>query len=144
MSSGDFEIGWPDIGFKNSDQVMYQYLTKKESRTPFSGMLMSEVFIYAMSLGYKDGKRVPYAAKERFPNMPPNAFNSEMRWIMRSISITVEEDLEHVVEHSKVVKIAEEFANRGMEIIRELDIASGKSFQREAPYETHMKEIIRE
>ena len=56
MATGDFEIGWPDVGFKVSDQELYQNLVKKESKTPFSRMMMSDVFIYAMALGYKDGK----------------------------------------------------------------------------------------
>ena len=142
MSSGDFEIGWPDVGFKKSDQKLYQDLINKDSKTPFSGLLMSEVFIYAMTLGYNDGKRNPFEEKERLPNMPPNAFSSEMRWLMRTISITEEEDLEHIVNHSKVIKTAEEYANRGIQIIRELDIESGKTYQRDAPYQSHLNEVV--
>lgn len=142
MTIGDFEIGWPDIGFKKTDQSLYQELTKKDSQTPFSGMLMSELFIYAMSLGYNDGKKVLYEKGERSPNMPPNAFTSDMRWLMRAISITDNEELEHIIDHDKVVKVAEEYANRGMEIIRELDEKSKVEFERDAPYETHLKNII--
>ena len=141
MATGDFEIGWPDVGFKVSDQELYQNLVKKESKTPFSRMMMSDVFIYAMALGYKDGKPVLFEKGEkRMPNMPPNAFTSEMRWLMRAISITDQENLEHIIDHKIVVKIAEEYANRGMEIIRELDQKSNIEYERDAVYESHLKE----
>lgn len=141
MATGDFEIGWPDVGFKKSDQELYQNLVKKESKTPFSRMMMSDVFIYAMALGYKDGKPVSFEKGEkRMTNMPPNAFTSEMRWLMRAISITENENLEHIVDHKIVVKIAEEYANRGMEIIRELDRKSNTEYERDAVYESHLKE----
>ena len=141
MATGDFEYGWPDVGFKESDQELYQNLVKKESKTPFSGMMMSDVFIYAMALGYKDEKPVPFEKGEkRMPNMPSNAFNPEMRWLMRAISITENENLEHIIEHKTVVKIAEEYANRGMEIIRELDHKSNTEYERDAVYESHLKE----
>ena len=105
MATGDFEIGWPDVGFKKSDQELYQNLVKKESKTPFSRMMMSDVFIYAMALGYKDRKPVSFEKGEkRMTNMPPNAFTSEMRWLMRAISITENENLEHIVDHKIVVK----------------------------------------
>jgi len=141
MTTGDFEIGWLDVGFKESDQELYQHLIKKESKTPFSGMMMSEVFIYSMALGYKDGKRIKFEKGEkRMPNMPPNAFTSEMRWLMRAISITENEDLEHIVDHNKVIQIAEEYANRGMQIIRELDLKSSTEYERDAVYESHLKQ----
>ena len=141
MATGDFEIGWPDVGFKKSDQELYQNLVKKESKTPFSRMMMSDVFIYAMALGYKDRKPVSFEKGEkRMTNMPPNAFTSEMRWLMRAISITENENLEHIVDHKIVVKIAEEYANRGMEIIRELDRKSNTEYERDAVYESHLKE----
>ena len=140
MATGDFEYGWPDVGFKESDQGLYQNLIKKESKTPFSGMMMSDVFVYAMALGYKDEKPIPFEKGEKMPNMPPNAFNPEMRWLMRAISITEDENLEHIIDHKVVVKIAEEYANRGMEIIRELDQKSNTEYERDAVYESHLKE----
>ena len=145
MTIGDFEIEWLDVGFKESDQGLYQKLVKKESKTPFSGMLMSDVFIYAMSLGYNDKKRVKYEkGDKRLPNMPPQAFTSDMRWVMRAVSITDNEELEHIVEHAKVIQIAEEYANRGIEIIRELDMNSSTEYERDAVYQSHLKQNMAE
>ena len=92
-------------------------------------------------LDIKTEKPVPFEKGEkRMSNMPPNAFTSEMRWLMRAISITENENLEHIIEHKIVVKIAEEYANRGMEIIRELDQKSNIEYERDAVYESHLKE----
>lgn len=141
-SSASFEIDFPDVGFRNRDQEFYQYMTKKESNTPFSGLTMADVFIYAMSLGFKTGKPSPYQDKERVPNMPPTAFNSEMRWLMRAVSITVNEELESIMDHRKVVDIAEGFANKGIEMMKQFMDKQTIDLEQDAVFESDLRKQI--
>lgn len=142
-TSASFEIDFPDVGFKKDDQEFYQYMTKKESATPFSGFQMSDVFIYAMSLGFKKEKRTPYDDKKnRIPNMPPTAFNSEMRWLMRSVSITENEELESIMNHHKVVEIAEEYANTGIEIMKQFMDKQTIDLEQDAVFESDLRKQI--
>ena len=57
MSSASFEINFPKyVSYRKSDQRLYQNLVDKNSSTPFSGLYMSDVFVYAMSLGFNIGR----------------------------------------------------------------------------------------
>ena len=119
-TSAAFEIDFPDVGFRKSDQDFYQQMVNKDLNTPFSGLTRAHVFIYAMALGFKKGKPDPYIENERVPNMPPSAFTSEMRWLMRSLAITEKENLESIMNHKTVIEIAEGYANAGIDTMRDL------------------------
>lgn len=142
-SSASFEIDFPDVGFRKIDQEFYQYLIKKESGTPFSGLDMADVFIYAMSLGFDKERSTPYGDKsERVPNMPARAFDSEMRWLMRSLAITVNEESESIVDHRKVVDIAEEYANTGIDMMKGFIDKQTIELNQDAIFESHLRERI--
>lgn len=141
-SSAAFEIDFPDIGFRDVDQEFYKHLVTKDAGTPFSGMTMADVFIYAMALGFKKGMKTPYQEKERSPNMPAAAFTSEMRWLMRSIAITECERLEPIIEHKTVVMIAEEYANTGIQVIKQFMDKQTIDLEQDAVFESDLRKEI--
>ena len=141
-SSAAFEIDFPDIGFRELDQDFYKYLVTKDAGTPFSGLTMADVFIYAMALGFKKGKKTPYLEKERVPNMPAQAFNSEMRWLMRSVAITECEGLEPIIEHKTVVEIAEGYANTGIQKIKQFMDKQTLDLEQDAVFERDLRKEI--
>jgi hypothetical protein len=141
-SSAAFEIDFPDVGFRAVDQDYYKYLVTKDAATPFSGLTMADVFIYAMALGFKNGKKILYQEKERVPNMPANAFNSEMRWLMRSIAITEHEGLEPIIEHKKVIEVAEAYANKGIQIIKQFMEKQTLDLEQDAVFESDLRKQI--
>ena len=141
-SSAAFEIDFPDVGFREEDQEYYKYLVTRDAGTPFSGLTMADVFIYAMALGFKKGKKTPYQEKERLPNMPPAAFNSEMRWLMRSVAITEKEELEPIIDHKNVLEIAEGYANTGIQIIRQFMDKQTIDLEQDAVFESDLRKQI--
>jgi len=141
-SSAAFEIDFPDVGFKTEDQDFYKFLVTKDAVTPFSGLTMADVFIYAMALGFKSGKKIPYQEKERVPNMPASAFTSEMRWLMRSVAITECEGLEPIIDHKTVIDAAEAYANKGIQIIKQFMDKQTIDLERDAVFESDLRKQI--
>jgi len=112
FSSAGFEIGFPDVAYESELQTTFQDLVKDDGNSIFAKLTMADVFIYAMALGVKYNTKEPLT--KRAANMPPEAFSENMRWLMRSVAIMDSEELEIFVDHTKVVHIAETYANGGM------------------------------
>jgi len=62
-STSSFEIEWPDVSYDKGDQEFYSSLVAKDSSSIFKGKERIDVFMYAMALGFKVGKRLPLVKK---------------------------------------------------------------------------------
>ena len=143
MSSASFEINFPKyVSYRKSDQRLYQNLVDKNSSTPFSGLYMSDVFVYAMSLGFNIGRPTPFLEGEKLPTLPARAFDVNKRWLMRALAVTVTEDLEIITNNDKVVDIAEGFANTGIDILKNLWEQSKLDDDGSAAFESDLRKHI--
>ena len=117
MSS--FEIDFPDVAYDKGDQEFYRSLIAEDSYSIFKKKEMVDVFMYAMALGYDAEK--PHPLEKRVPSLNPSAVNWQMRWLMRAIAVTHTQDLNIILDHKEVAKIAEQYANAGIRILRQMD-----------------------
>ena len=141
FSSAGFEIGFPDVAYDADQQTTFQDLIKDDGNSIFAGLTMADVFIYAMALGVKHN--TPKPLTKRIPYMPPEAFSENMRWLMRSVAILDSEDLEIFIDHSKVVKIAETFANGGMQYLLKMINERVPGEDIESIFETALRKEIK-
>lgn len=142
MSSSSFEIKFPKyVAYRKPDGNFYSTLVKRNSDTPFSGLHMSDVFIYAMSLGFNAKRKTPFYKDERSPNLPASAFDGPKRWLMRALAVSDAGELEIILDNSKVVQIAESYANTGIDILRDLYDSQRKNDD-SAVYEEHLRDYF--
>jgi len=140
MSSSSFEINFPKyVAYRKPDAEFYNMMVHKDSDTPFSGMRMSDVFIYAMSLGFDANRKTSFHKDERSATMPASAFGAPQRWLMRALAVSDAGKLEIILDNNKVVQIAESYANTGIDILKELYDSQCKNDD-SAVYEEHLRD----
>ena len=134
MSS--FEIDFPDVAYDKGDQEFYSSLVAEDSSSIFKKKERVDVFMYAMALGFNAKKRLPLV--KRVPNLNPSAISGEERWLMRSIAVADTEDLDIIIKdhHTKVIEIAEEYANAGIKILREMIERSTLESEKEVEFQS--------
>ena len=144
ITSGSFEIDFPKyVSYRKSDQGFYHNMTDKDSNTPFSALTMADVFIYAMSIGFKIGRPTPFLEGEKMPSLPARAFDTTKRWLMRALAITDKEDLEIITHNNRVVEIAEGYANTGIGIMIDLWEKSRIDVDGSTAFESDLREHIK-
>ena len=92
--------------------------------------------MYALALGFNAKKRLPLEKKAA--NLNPSAISGDMRWLMRSVAVADTENLDIIVKdhHTKVIEIAEEYANAGIHIIRDMIKKSTLVSERELEFQS--------
>jgi len=142
VSGFGFEIDWPDIAYDKGDQEFYRSLIAEDSYSIFKKKEMVDVFMYAMALGY-DAKK-PHPLEKRVPSLNPSAVGWEMRWLMRAVAVTHTQDLNIILDHKEVAKIAEQYANAGIRILRQMDKESISKLEKEEVFQSKLYDKIKE
>ena len=139
----EFEIDFPDVAYDKNDQEFYASLVAEDSSSIFKNRTRVDVFMYAMALGFNAKKRLPLEKKAA--NLNPSAISGEMRWLMRSVAVADTEDLDIIVKdhHTKVLEIAEEYANAGIKILREMIERSTLESENESEFQSALYEQIK-
>ena len=140
MSS--FEIDWPDVAYDKGDLEFYASLVAEDSSSIFKKKDRVDVFMYALALGFNARKRLPLVKKAA--NLNPSAISGDERWLMRSIAVTDTEDLNVIKDHKEVVKIAEEYANAGIIILRDMIKKSTLESEKDIEFQTKLYDKIKE
>ena len=132
----EFEIDFPDVAYDKNDQEFYASLVAEDSSSIFKNRTRVDVFMYAMALGFNAKKRLPLEKKAA--NLNPSAINGDMRWLMRSVAVADTEDLDIIIKdhHTKVIEIAEEYANAGIKILREMIERSTLESEKEVEFQS--------
>ena len=132
----EFEIDFPDVAYDKNDQEFYASLVAEDSSSIFKNRTRVDVFMYAMALGFNAKKRLPLEKKAA--NLNPSAISGDMRWLMRSVAVADTEDLDIIVKdhHTKVIEIAEEYANAGIKILREMIEKSTLESEKEVEFQS--------
>ncbi len=79
---------------------------------------MKEVFIYSMTLGYRNKIRVPL--RKRKGSIPSATFKGDEPWLIKSIAVAEQKELETLLDIKTIVNIAEEYANGGIALLYDL------------------------
>ena len=139
----EFEIDFPDVAYDKNDQEFYASLVAEDSSSIFKNRTRVDVFMYAMALGFNAKKRLPLEKKAA--NLNPSAISGDMRWLMRSVAVADTEDLDIIIKdhHTKVIEIAEEYANAGIKILREMIERSTLESEKEVVFQSALYDQIK-
>lgn len=107
---------------------LYKQLTEKKSRkaetAPF--FLMKDLFMWAVGLGVKSGKRKPLSKRQdifRWGQLSPDIDIP----IIQAVGIAETDDVAIIAHEDQLLRIAEEYANSGIrELKNEISQASSK------------------
>ena len=110
--SSELDIKFPEIFYDGDKDHMYQYL-KDDPESPFHGQTYASIFIFAMALAKRDGL-LPADLKDT-AKMPPGAFNSNMRTLMRSIMIDERHDVYCIDDNLALRNMCQKYANAGID-----------------------------
>ena len=140
----EFEIDFPDVAYDKNDQEFYASLVAEDSSSIFKNRTRVDVFMYALALGFNAKKRLPLEKKAA--NLNPSAISGDMRWLMRSVAVAETEDLDIIIKdhHTKVIEIAEEYANAGIIIIRDMIKNSTLESEKEVEFQSALYDKIKE
>lgn len=115
--SSDLDIKFPGIKYETSDQKLYEDLILEEW-SPFKKYKRSDVFLFAVTYAYNK-KLVPKELDSNRLTLPAPAFDKEMRTLMRSLAISITNDVAVIKNNKKVVNICEQYANASIKIIHQ-------------------------
>jgi len=113
---------------KGSDRVsieenvhdIYKSLSEKSAQNPESApfLLMKDVFMWAVVIGVKNGKRRPLTEVKR-EIFRWDQFSQDLDVpALRAIAIAETGDVELLLREDEILRIAEEFANEGIKQIK--------------------------
>ena len=117
MSDAEIEFPWVNYGAseKQTKERMIELTTQNWS--PFNAYDFAAVFIFCMSYAFAKDK-TPMSPPGSQGSMPPSAFKTEMRDLMRSLAIAKTSNLKIIKKSSGkegYVRICEEYAYSGFD-----------------------------
>lgn len=111
---------------------MFQDLVRLE-HSPFHGKHMKDVFIFAMAIGFRLGERRKLESRKDIADI--DVFKENERILINSVAVRTEGEAKVLMDEEAVFKIAEEFANGGINLLYEW------IFQSKDPVDTLDKKI---
>ena len=112
--SNELDIKFPEINYDASKSNMYEYL-KTDPTSPFANNTYAEIFIFAMALAKRNG--MAPEKLEKPSKLPPGAFNSNMRTLMRSIMIDEHKNVYSIRDNTELRHMCEKYANAGISML---------------------------
>lgn len=110
--SKELDIKFPEIFYDGDKKHMYSYL-ETDPTSPFMGHTRAAVFIFAMALAKRDGL-TPSTLKKP-TKLPPNAFDQNMRTLMRSIMIEEKNNVYCIDDNIELRNMCQKYANAGID-----------------------------
>lgn len=110
---------WPrNFSCDETNRNTYAELTdRNQTLSPFRGKEFADVFSVAMAIGFKMSNRIPL--KKLAYNIPFSALK-EREWLIDAIAIADAANLDILLDTPRVVRIVEEYANGGIERLKEI------------------------
>lgn len=124
-----------ELAIEKSKHPFYEQLKKGEYLPEFKGQEMVYLFAMAMAYGVYHDKRKPLKGLQR--SISRSFMEKEFGWLIKAVAISVsEEGVEIIPDQAQIYKIAEEYANGGMELIeRQLKSFKPGEFENEMEME---------
>jgi dnd system-associated protein 4 len=105
------------------DEDKYEMFKELEEEEIFkkTDAPMKTIFLYAMAIGWHHKQRVPL--KKKKPSIPSSSISkpderwTKERWLLNAIAVAETRDIDIIRDGEEVAKIAEEYANYGIDIL---------------------------
>ncbi len=113
--------GGDRVSIESGVHQLYKDLTERSGENPEAApfLLMKDVFMWAVALGVKGGKRRPLEGGSR-DIFRWDQLSQEMDVpVLRAIAIAETGDVEVLTRDHQVLRIAEEYANAGIREVKE-------------------------
>ena len=127
-----------DLRYSDKHSKMYEDLKTDTSLSPFAGATYKDIFLYAMSYGYRHG--LSEEVEKPRPNIPLSVFSEEELWLIKSIAVSEVGSLEILSDEKSVYETAEKYANGAIESIY-AEVFGGKPGE---PYKRMMQDVWEE
>lgn len=118
------------VYIEGSIHALYKQLTEKSTQNPETApfLLMKDVFMWAVALGVKEGKRQPLSGS-REQIFRWDQFSPDMDIpALKAIALAETGEVEVLLREDQILRIAEEYANAGIhEIKREIVDQQGEA-----------------
>ena len=124
---------------EKSDKKDYDRLLERDS--PLRGKDNKELFILAMTVGFREGQRMSLSKKEGY--FMTSYLNEEEKSIIKALAVAEEGDLGVLINKKKVHTIAEEYANGGIKLLKD-KVFSGEYGSYAKKLEAELVEIFEE
>jgi len=124
-----------ELAIEKSQHPFYEKLKKGDYLPEFKGQEMVYLFAMAMAYGVYHRKRKPLKGMQR--SISRSFMDKEFGWLIKAVAISVsEEGVDVISDNAKIYKIAEEYANGGMDLIeRQLKSFKPGEFENEMEME---------
>ena len=107
--SSDLDTKFREVPYDRQHQDMYRDLTSQDW-SPFNKRTNATAFIFSMAYAFSNGIK-PLALGTDTLKLPPYAFDTQMRTLMRSLAIHLKGDVNVIKDNNVVIKICSEHAN---------------------------------
>jgi hypothetical protein len=127
-----------ELAIEKSKHPFYDKLKKGEYLPEFKGQEMVYLFAMAMAYGVYHKKRKPLKGFQR--SVSRSFMEKEFGWLIKAVAISVsEEGVDVIPDQANIYKIAEEYANGGIELIeRQLKSFKPGEFENEMEMELNL------
>lgn len=102
-----------DIAAEKSKQNLYDELSETE-QSPFYNVREPDIFIMAMSYGRQKGGRAELQGDRYYPTSRYQ-LSEKQEWIIKAVAVREERTTEVLKDERLVFRIAQEYANTGIE-----------------------------
>jgi arginyl-tRNA synthetase len=102
------------IYIDNDDRAIYD---KLEKELQIKKMNKKDLFMFALSTGFKNGIKLTLGKKQEF--FWANNLRDEDEIIIKSIALNVTKNFDILQNHEELVKTVQEYAHGGIQIIKE-------------------------
>jgi len=110
-----------ELAIDSSKHPFYDELKSGRLLPELKGYEMAYLFVIAMSYGVYYKKRKPIPPNKIKRSISKSFVEKEFEYLIKAVAISVsEEGVDIIPDKAKIYRIAEEYANGGIEIIEEL------------------------
>jgi len=102
-----------DIAAEKNKQSLYDELTETE-QSPFYNVREPDLFVLAVSYGRQKGGRAELQGDKYYPTQRFQ-LSDEQEWVIKAVAVREERTTEVLKDERLVYRIAQEYANTGIE-----------------------------
>lgn len=141
-ASRRLQADWPPyMSYDKSNNEVEQFYSTingkiRERSSIFFDKRQIDIFLLAMAVGKSMETRKPM--KNASKSIRRDALIEEEVWMMCSVALAEENRLDVLADGDKVVRICEEYANAGIEVLISLDRQTGET----EPYEEFLEKFL--
>ena len=119
MAKAETLRGGDRVSIDKDVHDLYKELTEKSNKYPENApfYLMKDVFMWSVALGVHAGKRKKLKKREQIFRWDQLSQDIDIP-VLRAISIAETEDVEIIAQEGQILRIAEEYANEGIRILK--------------------------